>query len=101
LAADKKVKEGIEAMQVRVRDRAFRVFSNAVMERPPEMEEAMDPIGLAEEVGGYVWDANKEMPIKEHDHSMDCARYLAKHLENRKRGRASLWRPKRRIPIGV
>jgi PBSX family phage terminase large subunit len=99
VAADKKVKEGIEAMATRVRDRRFRVFSTAVVERPHDMVEELRPIGLAEEVGGYVWDANKEQPVKINDHSMDCARYLAAHLERRSRGKASIWKPRLRVPV--
>lgn len=86
--AHKSVSDGIQAMQSRLKvqpDGKARlyVFRDALLERDPEMDAASLPIGLAEEVSGYVWAVRpgakgglKEEPAKENDHSMDAARYM-------------------------
>lgn len=99
--AHKSVSDGIQAMQSRLKvqgdgkARLF-VFRDALLERDPEMDAASLPIGLAEEVSGYVWAVRpgnkgglKEEPTKENDHSMDAARYMvaARDLVGRPRVR--------------
>ncbi len=61
----------------------LHVFSNALLERDADMDATSLPIGLAEEVAGYVWAVKpgnagglKEEPVKANDHSMDAARYM-------------------------
>ena len=87
LAAIKDVRPGIQAFQARLRkagDGKPRVFvvRNCVVERDPAMVEARKPIGLAEEITGYVWakapdgKPAKEEPEKKDDHSCDPARYV-------------------------
>jgi PBSX family phage terminase large subunit len=87
-AAHKSVSDGIQAVSGRLkvagdgRPRLF-VFRDALLERDAEMDAASLPIGLAEEVSGYVWAVKpgnsgglKEEPAKANDHSMDAARYM-------------------------
>jgi phage terminase large subunit len=87
-AAKKTVSDGIQSVQSRLkvqgdgRARLF-VFRDALLDRDPEMDAVSLPIGLAEEVAGYVWAVKpgnkgglKEEPLKENDHSMDAARYM-------------------------
>lgn len=87
LAAIKDVRPGIQAFQARLRkagDGKPRVFvvRGCVVERDPAMVEAAKPIGLAEEITGYVWAKGqdgkpaKEEPEKRDDHSCDPARYV-------------------------
>jgi phage terminase large subunit len=99
--AHKSVSDGIQAMQSRLKvqpDGKARLFvlRDALLERDPEMDAASLPIGLAEEVSGYVWAVRpgnkgglKEEPAKENDHSMDAARYMvaARDLVGRTRVR--------------
>jgi hypothetical protein len=85
-AATKNVSEGIQAVAGRLRpagDGKPRLFvmRGAVVERDPQMEAAKTPIGLEEELPGYVWDTGggkgpKEQPLKEKDDSDDAARYI-------------------------
>ncbi|KOV86183.1 phage terminase large subunit [Streptomyces sp. NRRL WC-3723] len=100
-AAHKGVSDGIQAFQSRLkvqgdgRARLF-VFRDALLERDPEMDAQSLPIGLAEEVSGYVWAVKpgnagglKEEPVKANDHSMDAGRYMvaARDLRGRPRVR--------------
>lgn len=100
-AAHKGVSDGIQAVQSRLkvqgdgRARLF-VFRNALLERDAEMDAAALPIGLAEEVSGYVWAVKpgnqgglKEEPVKANDHSADAARYMvaARDIKGRTRVR--------------
>ncbi|WP_261386210.1 phage terminase large subunit [Streptomyces sp. BK340] len=87
-AAHKGVSDGIQAFSARLKVQGdgkarLYVFRDALLERDPEMDAASLPIGLAEEVAGYVWAVKpgnagglKEEPVKENDHSMDAARYM-------------------------
>ncbi len=93
-AAKKDVKTGIQEVQNRLniagdgKPRLF-VFKNALVGRDEVLDEKGKPCGLIEEMDSYVWreDARtgamagpREEPLKENDHSEDCARYCAKEL---------------------
>lgn len=99
-AAHKSVGDGIQAFQSRLKVQGdgkarLHVFRNALLARDPEMDTNALPIGLAEEVSGYVWAVKpgnaglKEEPVKANDHSMDAARYMvaARDLGGRPRVR--------------
>lgn len=85
---------GIQAMQSRIGKASdgkprLMVFRDAVRFRDPVMAEAMKPVGLREEIAGYVWAVKpnsggdlKEEPHKENDHSMDAARYMCAHRDS-------------------
>jgi phage terminase large subunit len=85
-AATKTVKDGIEAVQSRLRPAGdgrprFFLLRDAVVERDPALEDAKRPCSTAEEIVGYIWDQApgkppKETPVKENDHGMDGARYM-------------------------
>ncbi len=85
-AAHKTVKDGIQAFQSRLRpagDGKPRLYllRDALVERDLELQEAMKPCCTAEEIVGYVWDAQpgktpKEAPVKQDDHGMDAGRYI-------------------------
>lgn len=100
-AAHKTVSDGIQAFGARLKEQGdgrprLFVFRDALLERDPEMDAAAAPIGLAEEVLGYVWAVKpgnagglKEEPVKLNDHSVDAARYMvaARDLGGRPRVR--------------
>lgn len=79
--AHKMVKEGIEAVQVRMRpegDGKPRIFllNDAVVERDPELIETGRPTCTIEEIPGYVWNnKGKEEPAKVDDDGCDTMRY--------------------------
>jgi len=85
-AAKKTVKDGIQAVQSRLRpagDGKPRLYicRDALVERDADLAEAKKPTCSAEEVVGYVWDAQpgkqpKEQPVKQDDHGMDAMRYM-------------------------
>jgi hypothetical protein len=85
-AAKKTVKDGIQAVQSRLRPAGdgrprFFICRDALVERDPDLDDAKKPCSTAEEIVGYVWDAQpgkppKETPVKENDHGMDAGRYI-------------------------
>ena len=89
--ADKKVLEGIQLVQERLKiqpDGKPRLFvmRDIQVERDETLADARKPIGLVEEIMGYVWDTGggktaKEQPLKKDDHSSDCLRYLVSDLD--------------------
>lgn len=92
LSAIKTVRPGIEALQARLRkagDGKPRIYvvRGCVVERDPEMVDVKSPIGLSEEISGYIWAtgpdgrAAKEEPLKVNDHSADAARYICAQLD--------------------
>jgi phage terminase large subunit len=88
IAAKKTVSDGIQAFQSRLKVQGdgrarLYVFRDALLDRDSEMDAASLPIGMAEEVSGYVWAVKpgnngglKEEPEKRNDHSMDAGRYV-------------------------
>lgn len=85
-AANKKVVEGIQAVQSRLKvpadGRPRLVFlRGSLVERDADLVDAALPTCTVEEFGGYVWavkpgGAVKEEPVKENDHGMDAVRYM-------------------------
>jgi len=86
--ARKAVKDGIEAVQVLLRERSngrrgLYIMRDARIHKPdPDLEDAKKPTCTADEIPGYIWDqgtgkAVKETPLKVDDHGCDALRYFA------------------------
>jgi len=80
-AADKRVLDGIQAMQTRFKEGRIFFFRDALVEVDPELQDRYKPTCTIQEVPGYVWDTSggkkiKEAPVKEDDHGLDAGRYL-------------------------
>lgn len=90
VAADKRVIDGIQAVQGRLAaedDGKPRIFfmRDSVVRRDPELVEARRPTCTTEEFGGYVWDLGagrrpREQPRKIEDDGMDAVRYMVMEL---------------------
>lgn len=90
-AANKKVTQGVQAVQRRLRradDGRPRLFimRNALKFPDKELQEARKPICTAEEITGYAWAVKPgekvdEQPRKEDDHGMDAMRYVVAHRD--------------------
>lgn len=83
VAANKKVLDGIQAVQRRLRPAGdgrprLYLFRNAVGVRDQELVDAHKPACTAEELPGYIWSDKivKEQPVKENDHGCDAMRYM-------------------------
>ena len=97
IAAHKTVKDGIQAVQARLRpagDGKPRLFfcRGALIDRDPELVEAKKPAATVEEIVGYIWDAQpgkqpKEQPVKADDHGMDAMRYVVAERDLRSQPR--------------
>jgi phage terminase large subunit len=84
--ADKRVTEGIQAVQRRFALRPdgtapLTMMRDSVVRRDPALVDAKKPASTIEEIPGYVWDtgagaAIKETPLKIGDHGADAMRYL-------------------------
>lgn len=81
--AHKAVSEGIECVQVRMRDAGDgkpRIFlkRNAVVHQDPELVDANLPTCTIDELPAYVWadKKKKDTPVKENDHGCDAMRYI-------------------------
>lgn len=94
-AAVKKVKEGIETVQVRLRRRedgkpGVMFLRDSVVSRDQDLVDAKKPASTIEEFPSYVWDIRdggktKDEPVKKDDHGMDCTRYLIVNRDPRSR----------------
>lgn len=84
--ANKAVKAGIQAVQVRLRKagdgrpRLFVLRDSTVM-RDADLVEALKPASTVEEIPGYVWDGTKEAPVKEEDDGCDAMRYMVAEMD--------------------
>lgn len=74
-AAIKDVLAGINAVAQRMQEGRLLIMRDCLVQRDPALVAARLPTCTAEEVEGYVWDANKERPVKENDHGLDNLRY--------------------------
>lgn len=81
-AARKDVLDGIQEVQVRLRDGRMQVMRDSLAHPIDQaLADVKKPVNSVEEFPGYVWDTGagkkiKEAPLKENDHGMDCCRYL-------------------------
>jgi hypothetical protein len=90
-AAKKSVSDGIQAVAARLRPAGdgkprLLYFRNCLANRDPDLVKRKLPTCSAEEFNVYVWkkgasSSEKEEPVKEHDHGMDCDRYMVAHLD--------------------
>jgi phage terminase large subunit len=89
--ARKTVSDGIQALASRFRPSGdgkprFMILRNSLVESDEELAKAKKPICLEDEPDVYVWDTRQgmkkgEQPVKENDHGIDPARYLAAHFD--------------------
>jgi len=90
-AAHKAVANGIDAVQERLRVQGdgkprLMIMRNSLVERDPDLAEALMPSCTAEEIPGYTWDSTpgkppKETPVKKDDHGVDAMRYVVSQLD--------------------
>lgn len=85
VAANKKVTEGIQATQRRMRPAGdgkprLMIMRDSLVERDPELVDAKLPTCTEEEIPAYIWDSTtktlKETPVKANDHGCDTMRYV-------------------------
>lgn len=86
--ANKNVTEGIQAVASRIKvqpDGKPRIYlcRDAVVERDSQLENEKKPCSTLEEIAGYVWNTDKDAPVKSNDHGMDAMRYMVAHLDIR------------------
>jgi phage terminase large subunit len=86
VAAKKKVTEGIQAVQARLRPAGdgkprLYILRDSIVHTDQALVDAKRPTCTADELPGYVWDTSpgkppKETPVKDNDHGCDAMRYL-------------------------
>ncbi len=87
VAADKRVKAGIQSVASRLRlagdGKPRMVFlRDSLVSRDERLQEAGKPCCTEEEIESYVWaDLNKEQPVKRNDHGCDAARMMSMYFE--------------------
>lgn len=92
VSAWKQISPGIQAVAARLRkagDGKPRLFylEDSLVERDPALVEAFKPTSTIDEFPLYVWPkgpdgkSNKEVPVDEHNHGMDCLRYGVMYLD--------------------
>lgn len=89
--AKKAKTKGIQTTQARFKvqgDGKPRIFfmRDALVRRDQALVDSGKPTSTVDEITGYVWPKGKtgdkaEEPVKEHDHGMDCVRYLSTHRD--------------------
>ena len=84
--ANKKVLDGIQAVQKRLREQSIVLLRDSVMQRDQALNNARKPCSTEEEIAGYIWDVGagknpKEQPLKTDDHGCDALRYLVAEKE--------------------
>lgn len=83
--ANKSVKPGLEAVNARWKSNRLFLMKDSLVERDQVLIDARKPLVAEQEIGGYVWDANKEAPVKEDDDGCDTIRYVVSHCDLKRR----------------
>ena len=98
--ADKSIRQGIEAVQMRLRvdadgNSGLYFFRDALVEEDEMLRIRYKPLSVVGEFGGYAWpsfDARRreaspkdEVPIRADDHGLDCLRYIVMEVDGRKK----------------
>ena len=104
-AAHKSVSDGIQAVASRFRRSEngkprIMIMRDSLVERDKDLADRKLPTELSEEPESYVWDTRQgmkkgEQPVKEHDHALDCVRYLIAQFDLQQQGVTyvqSIWR---------
>ena len=86
VAAHKTVSDGIQAVQSRLQDAGdgkprLMFFRDAVHSRDQDLADAKLPTSTLDEISGYVWNSEKDAPVKQNDHGMDCMRYMVAYRD--------------------
>ncbi|HEY0429001.1 MAG TPA: phage terminase large subunit [Pyrinomonadaceae bacterium] len=89
--AFKDVSSGLQQVESRLRVKAngkagLYLLRDSLVERDPELVEAKKPLCTEDEIEEYVWDEDKEAPVKENDHGCDCMRYMVAEIDLKPRG---------------
>lgn len=89
--AKKAVKIGIQAVAARLRPAGddkprLLYFENMLVSRDERLVKQKKPVSTLGEFGVYVWSkgadgSQQEEPVKEHDHGLDCDRYMVAHFD--------------------
>lgn len=74
-AAHKNVNDGIAAVAERLRTGRLHILEDSVVQRDRNQMDAKLPCSTIEEFAGYIWDDQKERPVKENDDGCDALRY--------------------------
>lgn len=87
-AAHKAVKPGIEAVKSRLKPAGdgkprLYILKNSLYELDRLQVDAKRPTCTADEFGGYIWNEQKDAPIKEQDDGLDALRYVVAHRDLR------------------
>lgn len=99
MAAKKGIREGIEAVQMRLRvdaDKNSKVyfFRDALVEEDDVLRMRYKPLSVLGEFGGYAWPSMEqgqrreastkdEVPLRADDHGLDCLRYLVMAIDSK------------------
>lgn len=80
------ISDGIQAVTKRLHAGRLLVLRDSLVRRDPLLDERKQPQGLAEEMDAYVWDvragrAAREVPMDEHNHAQDAARYVVTYFD--------------------
>ena len=98
IRADKSIRQGIEAVQIRLRvngdgKSGMYFFRDALVKEDESLKLRYKPVRTTDEFGGYAWPSmdtrrreaspRDEVPIKADDHGLDCLRYLVMRVDGR------------------
>jgi phage terminase large subunit len=100
-AANKAISPGIQAvaMRLRVQDDGkprLLVTAGSLVARDPKMDAKKLPVGVAEEMEGYVWNVDGgrrkgEEPVDLNNHALDGVRYLVAELDLNVKRKVEVW----------
>lgn len=81
IKASSKIQFGLSVINERLKKGSLRFHINSLKYPDPELQADKKPIRLTDEMPGYVWDANKEIPIDNENDAISAMRYVLSFID--------------------
>lgn len=76
-----KIKFGVDLVQRRLQNKSIKFYHNSLKEEDKELKDNLMPLRVTDEILGYMWDENKDVPIATQNHALDAMRYVVAEVD--------------------
>ncbi len=76
-----KIKFGVDLVQRRLQNNTLKFYFNSLKDEDKELKDNLMPLRVTDEILGYMWDENKDIPIATQNHALDAMRYVVAEVD--------------------
>ncbi len=81
MRGNNKIQFGLSLINERLKAGNLRFHINSLKYPDPELQADKKPIRVTDEIPGYVWDSNKEVPVSVEDDGIAAMRYALSYID--------------------